>query len=112
MRTDEAGDKCRGGFVEYLDWRAYLFGHPFVHDDHALGQCHGFHLIVRDVQAGRLEPAVQFMDFQAHLHPQLGVKVRQRSDERRVGKEGVSKCRCWWSPDHTKKKKMKNRITL
>src|SRR3546814_13273305 len=23
-----------------------------------------------------------------------------RSEERRVGKEGVSTCRSWWSPDH------------
>src|SRR3546814_14387712 len=28
-----------------------------------------------------------------------------RSDERRVGKEGVSTCRYWWSPYHEKKKK-------
>src|SRR3546814_17982965 len=27
-----------------------------------------------------------------------------RSEERRVGKEGVSKCRCRWSPDPFKKK--------
>src|SRR3546814_15585464 len=27
-----------------------------------------------------------------------------RSEERRVGKEGVRQCRSWWSPDHTKKK--------
>src|SRR3546814_20264271 len=26
--------------------------------------------------------------------------ARARSDERRVGKEGVSTCRSWWSPDH------------
>src|SRR3546814_2679867 len=28
-----------------------------------------------------------------------------RSEERRVGKEGVSTCRSWWSPDHEKKNK-------
>src|SRR3546814_19827725 len=27
-----------------------------------------------------------------------------RTEERRVGKEGVSKCRSWWSPDKKKKK--------
>src|SRR3546814_17054418 len=31
----------------------------------------------------------------------LGVVVLiSRSEERRVGKEGVSTCRSWWSPDH------------
>src|SRR3546814_14986249 len=33
-----------------------------------------------------------------------------RSEERRVGKECVSKCRSRWSPDHSKKKKYKNTI--
>src|SRR3546814_20159068 len=28
----------------------------------------------------------------------------KRSEERRVGKECVRKCRSWWSPDHYKKK--------
>src|SRR3546814_14423452 len=28
----------------------------------------------------------------------------RRSEERRVGKECVSTCRCRWSPDHSKKK--------
>src|SRR3546814_19385463 len=27
-----------------------------------------------------------------------------RSEERRVGKGGVSSCRSWWSPSHSKKK--------
>src|SRR3546814_17466136 len=30
-----------------------------------------------------------------------------RSEERRVGKECVSKCRSWWSPGYTKKKNKK-----
>src|SRR3546814_11890479 len=30
-----------------------------------------------------------------------------RSEERRVGKEGGSKCRSWWSPENEKKKKKK-----
>src|SRR3546814_13409232 len=33
------------------------------------------------------------------------VETAARSEERRVGKEGVSTCRSRWSPDHTKKKK-------
>src|SRR3546814_15306016 len=30
----------------------------------------------------------------------LGGKARHRSEERRVGKECVSQCRSWWSPNH------------
>src|SRR3546814_15695858 len=32
-----------------------------------------------------------------------------RSEERRVGKEGVSKCRSRWSPDHKKKTRKTSR---
>src|SRR3546814_16489176 len=35
-----------------------------------------------------------------------------RSEERRVGKECVSTCRSRWSPDHYKKKKITEIITL
>src|SRR3546814_20137376 len=31
-------------------------------------------------------------------------RVEGRSEERRVGKEGVRTCKCRWSPDHLKKK--------
>src|SRR3546814_11979112 len=33
---------------------------------------------------------------------------RQRSEDRRVGKEGVRTCRSRWSPEHKQKKKKKN----
>src|SRR3546814_19439721 len=35
----------------------------------------------------------------------------KRSEERRVGKECVSKCRSRWSPDHLKKKKNNKHMT-
>src|SRR3546814_19821008 len=34
-----------------------------------------------------------------------------RSEERRVGKEGVSTCRSMWSPYHYKNKKKQNKMT-
>src|SRR3546814_18625750 len=42
------------------------------------------------------------------LAPMLSNRV-QRSEERRVGKECVSKCRSRWSPFHLKKKKTHNK---
>src|SRR3546814_13759294 len=39
------------------------------------------------------------------------VKHRNRSEERRVGKECVSTCRSRWSPYHSKKKANKNYTT-
>src|SRR3546814_18798886 len=41
----------------------------------------------------------------ARLHQAL------RSEERRVGKECVSTCRSRWSPYHSKKKNIQNKIT-
>src|SRR3546814_13763420 len=51
-----------------------------------------------------------------HARQQRAVKVQanqlsvrlERSEERRVGKEGVSTCRSRWSPYHYKKKKKMN----
>src|SRR3546814_18765523 len=39
----------------------------------------------------------------------LAEAILQRSEERRVGKECVSKCRSRWSPDHSKKKLYQHR---
>src|SRR3546814_19439001 len=36
----------------------------------------------------------------AALGLSLNVFISIRSEERRVGKEWVSTCRSWWSPDH------------
>src|SRR3546814_8919101 len=36
-----------------------------------------------------------------------GTENKQRSEERRVGKERVSTCRCRWSRNHKKKKRIR-----
>src|SRR3546814_16277269 len=38
------------------------------------------------------------------------IKDMYRSEERRVGKEGVSTCRSRWSPYHEKKKNISSRL--
>src|SRR3546814_12850085 len=48
-------------------------------------------------------------DNAAYRIDQLAGKVATRSEERRVGKEGVSTCRSRWSPEHKKKKNNKNK---
>src|SRR3546814_15608816 len=42
--------------------------------------------------------------------PLIIVAGADRSEERRVGKEGVSTCRSRWSPYNTKKKKQKEEL--
>src|SRR3546814_19014490 len=70
----------------------------------------------RDVegQASRVEVAFVQRIGVALANRRLGVRIRRRtradadalrSDERRVGKECVSRCRYRWSPYHSKKPK-------
>jgi hypothetical protein len=47
-----------------------------VHDDDLVGHGHGLDLVVGHIDRRGLEPLVQFLDLDPHLHPQLGVKVR------------------------------------
>src|SRR3546814_17934108 len=54
---------------------------------------------IRDVEKHEVQPTLSFQRVlqRALYHVQAAVK---RSDERRVGKECVSKCRSRWSPYH------------
>ena len=58
--------------------RAHLLDDAVVHDHHAVGQRHGFHLVVRDVDGGGADLLMHLLDLGAHLHAQLGVQVGQR----------------------------------
>ena len=53
---------------------------------------HRLDLIVRDENTGRFQFARKFLNLQAHLHPQLGIKIRQRLIEqkhRRLPNDGA-----------------------
>src|SRR5690554_876631 len=76
--TDEGGHEGRGWFLEDLGRGADLLGHAGVHDDHALRERHRLDLVVRDVETGGAQAAMQFLDFKTHLHPQLGIQVGER----------------------------------
>src|SRR3546814_19103387 len=47
-----------------------------------------------------------------HLLGDVALAAATRSEERRVGKECVSTCRSRWSPNHSKKKKIKARYLM
>src|SRR3546814_11889258 len=62
------------------------------------------------IVTGQLSP-MSFIT-EARLQGQLGIgrtPIRERSEERRVGKECISKCRSRWSADHKKKNTNKNK---
>ena len=52
--------------------------HHRIHHDNPGAHCHGFHLVVGDINHRRLEPLVQLDDLAAHLDAHLGIEVRER----------------------------------
>lgn len=60
-----------------------------------LRERHGFDLIVRNVKARGRETRVQPLNFEAHLHAQLGVEIRQRfveQEHRRLADNRAAHC--------------------
>src|SRR3546814_17336124 len=67
-------------------------------------------IIARPAKFSELHLLIDMLPDRVSLpaEPSIGIKPalqlrRVRSEERRVGKEGVSTCRSRWSPDHKKK---------
>src|SRR5690606_18578386 len=73
--TDEVGHKARVRAAINFVGRANLLDTASVHDDDPVRKRHRLHLIVRHVDAGDIQPALQGVDFTAHLHAQFGVEV-------------------------------------
>jgi hypothetical protein len=77
-RPDERGHEQVGRLaVEHLR-RGDLLEPPVPHDRHPVAHRHGLDLVVGDVDGRGLEVALELGDLGPHLHPQLGVEVRQR----------------------------------
>src|SRR3546814_9775598 len=61
--------------------------------------------VVRRVHTIGVKGSYVFSDGVYRTSEYVEALVSRRSEERRVGKECVSKCRSRWSPDHQKKNK-------
>ena len=59
--ADKARHKAAGGFFIHLNWGADLLGNTFVHYHYPLGEGHRFNLIVRHVQRGGFQSAMQML---------------------------------------------------
>ena len=77
-RANEAGDVGVGRALEHLHRGGELRGAALMQHQQAVAQRHRLDLVVRHIEAGDAEAALQTADFGAHLHPQLGIEVRQR----------------------------------
>jgi len=58
--------------------RADLLDDAVAHDDDAVTHAQGFHLVVRDVERGHAEAALQLDDLRSHLHAQRRIEVGER----------------------------------
>ena len=76
--ADKACDKGIGGVGIDLIRGADLLDRALVHDDDPVGQCHRLDLVMRHIDRGDFQLALQMLDLHPHAGAQLGVKVRQR----------------------------------
>ena len=76
--ADEAGNELVGRLIVQLERLSHLLHHAVLHDDDPVAQRHGLDLIVGNINGGGAETQMQFLELNAHLHPQLGIKIRQR----------------------------------
>src|SRR3546814_20353380 len=82
---------------------------PLVAPTHSAERLLGTNPICYAFPAGKYPPVVIDMATAAAANGKLEIAQR-RSEERRVGKEGVSTCRSRWWPYHEKKNKNKGKI--
>ena len=74
----ETGDEQVRGVRVQVRRRRELLQPAAVHHRDQVGHRHRFDLVVRDVERGDAELALQALDLTAHLQPQLRVEIRQR----------------------------------
>ena len=86
FEAHEVGDETRRRRIEDGFRRGQLLDAPAVHDDDAVGQSQRFFLVMRHVQHGDAQFALDAAQLGAHLHAQLGVQVRQRLIEQQQGR--------------------------
>ena len=75
--ADELGHEAIGRPLIQLHRRADLFDPSAVQHHDPVGQGHGLHLVMGDVDHGRAQPLVQRRELIAHAHPERRVQVRQ-----------------------------------
>jgi hypothetical protein len=76
--ADETGHEAVGGRLVELLHRVELLDHAFVEDRDAVAHGEGFALVVRHVDEGHAELAMQFLQLDLHVFAQLLVERAER----------------------------------
>ena len=90
--ADEVGDEAVDRLLIQVARRALLHDPAGVHDDDTVGHRQRFGLVVRDVERGHFQFALDPADLQPGAVAQAGVEVRQRLVEQqqlRAGGDGA-----------------------
>ena len=94
-RAAERGDKDVVGLVEQLHRAVDLLQDPPADHRNPVGHCHGLNLVVGDVEGCDAYFALQLGDLGPHLHPELGVEIRQglvEQENPRAANDGPAHC--------------------
>jgi len=77
-RSDEARREHRGGLLVQRRRRRILLDVAVAHQHHLIRHRHRLDLIMRDIQHGHAEAALQCANLTPHLDPQLCVQIGER----------------------------------
>src|SRR3546814_5650512 len=86
--------------IYLLDTLASFLGSDRIEADVPLAGGDSLRSRIKQVASGRFGVSAEYLA----SADQIQIKMAQRSEERRVGKECVSTCRYRWSPYHKKNK--------
>ena len=81
--------------LEHCHRRIQLRRPPLMQDQQAIAEGHRLHLVVRHIQAGDAQAALQAADLGTHLYTQLGVQIGQwlvEQEQLRLAHNGAAHC--------------------
>src|SRR3546814_15507231 len=110
--SDWSSDVCSSDLHDDLFALAPVAGDPFEHHRagvHPRDRSDMIPMGVEHQEVATTEAAANPCPGDHPLERPIPAERRDRSEERRVGKECVSTCRSRWSPYHEKKKKQKKK---
>ena len=92
-RADEARDEQVVGIIIQFQGCSDLFNNAIAQHNDLVGQRHRLDLVMRHIDDRRFQVLMQPGDFDAHMHAEFGIKVRQRYIEQkdlRVADDGAT----------------------
>src|SRR4249919_2525695 len=84
-RAHKSGNETVSRPIIDLAWCPDLSQHTLVHDRHAIRDRKRFGLVVRNIHTCKTQLLLKFLDLNAHLRSQIGIKIAQRFVKKEQG---------------------------